>query len=593
MSHIFSAILLLFGVICIRLAKCQFPFGQQQQWYPAQNQWVVPSWQQQQQPVIVQQQQPWHHHHHHDDHHHHPPPPPIIVHHDHHDDHHHHVAHYAPIRNNGNAGDGNANNVNQQSVIPYRQEQFSPLGFDLTEAAEGVGSTPSEFQEQLPELYKTPTFIEQPQTVQQQPNLSSSGNVNNEFVAHNNNNKQQQHRVAVSNSRPTTTANGGGGAVQATQRQQQTPGNNRNNKNNKFDIGGTGPRRRITTAAVRLPAGGGGATAATNPALVLNNNGNNNKLGTNGNGIQHQQQLRKLLLLTGPTTTTKTTPATTTTAGPAIGKTKLVATKRPAVGPPAFAPPKIDPHSQAVPAKQPIESAISREFDLPPPPPPSRFLPDVEKLRIDELLRQKATAHQRHDVDSENFQFDEFTKFSTISSTISSSISETTPPPLTVTVTTTETTVRPTITTTVTSTLARLTAATAANAAAKPTPKSPNESFLSCCRAKRVPKSCESRCNFDVLSKKILTALFLNTDKCPSENGLELFTCAAQDSDHTDCCKGKKVQRTSAGNKCLAFCNLSPDAPRVQADASYLPCWAVLNEIKNCFRDKLTANLHI
>ena len=70
--------------------------------------------------------------------------------------------------------------------------------------------------------------------------------------------------------------------------------------------------------------------------------------------------------------------------------------------------------------------------------------------------------------------------------------------------------------------------------------------------------------------------------------GLDLFTCAAQESDHTKCCNRKRVQRTAAGDKCLAFCNLAPESPRFQADASYLPCWAVLNEVKSCFVEKIT-----
>lgn len=73
--------------------------------------------------------------------------------------------------------------------------------------------------------------------------------------------------------------------------------------------------------------------------------------------------------------------------------------------------------------------------------------------------------------------------------------------------------------------------------------------------------------------------MFLGSDKCPTEFGLDLFTCAAQDSDHSSCCKSKNVHSTAAGDKCLAFCNLAPDAPKIQLDASYLPCWAVLNEV--------------
>uniref|UniRef100_A0AC34QWP6 Uncharacterized protein n=2 Tax=Panagrolaimus sp. JU765 TaxID=591449 RepID=A0AC34QWP6_9BILA len=114
----------------------------------------------------------------------------------------------------------------------------------------------------------------------------------------------------------------------------------------------------------------------------------------------------------------------------------------------------------------------------------------------------------------------------------------------------------------------------------------PNSVFLSCCKGKNVAKSCESRCNFDILTKKILTGMFLGTDKCPQSHGLDLFSCAAQDSDHTPCCRRMNVQKTGAGDKCLAFCKMTPDS-MFQADASYLPCWAVLNKIKTCFRDAI------
>ncbi|KAE9547762.1 hypothetical protein FO519_009028 [Halicephalobus sp. NKZ332] len=117
--------------------------------------------------------------------------------------------------------------------------------------------------------------------------------------------------------------------------------------------------------------------------------------------------------------------------------------------------------------------------------------------------------------------------------------------------------------------------------------RDPNSFFLSCCKHKNVAKTCESRCNFDVLTKKILTGMFLGTDSCPQSNGLDLFSCAAQDGDHTPCCRRNKVHNTSAGEKCLNFCRMTPDH-NFQADASYLPCWAVLNKIKTCFKDAIT-----
>ncbi|KAI6194390.1 protein of unknown function DB domain-containing protein [Aphelenchoides besseyi] len=114
----------------------------------------------------------------------------------------------------------------------------------------------------------------------------------------------------------------------------------------------------------------------------------------------------------------------------------------------------------------------------------------------------------------------------------------------------------------------------------------PNKVFLQCCQDKKVAKTCESKCSFSGINKKSLTAMFLGTDPCPQKFGLDLFACAAQENDHTPCCKSKNVQRTSAGNKCLAFCNLRPET-RFQADASYLPCWGVLHDVKDCFKEAI------
>ncbi|CAD6192013.1 unnamed protein product [Caenorhabditis auriculariae] len=114
----------------------------------------------------------------------------------------------------------------------------------------------------------------------------------------------------------------------------------------------------------------------------------------------------------------------------------------------------------------------------------------------------------------------------------------------------------------------------------------PNEKFLSCCKKRSVDKSCERICSFDVLNKKTLTGMFLGTDPCPQSNGLDLLQCAADNDDHTQCCIERDVTRTSAGNKCLGFCNMKPGVT-FQADVSMLPCWSVLNDIKQCFKENL------
>lgn len=52
--------------------------------------------------------------------------------------------------------------------------------------------------------------------------------------------------------------------------------------------------------------------------------------------------------------------------------------------------------------------------------------------------------------------------------------------------------------------------------------------------------------------------MFLGSDPCPQSNGRDLLTCAAQEMDHTECCKARGVALTSAGDKCLGFCQMSP-----------------------------------
>ncbi|KAK6736959.1 hypothetical protein RB195_019572 [Necator americanus] len=116
--------------------------------------------------------------------------------------------------------------------------------------------------------------------------------------------------------------------------------------------------------------------------------------------------------------------------------------------------------------------------------------------------------------------------------------------------------------------------------------KNPNAAFLGCCKAVKVAKSCERICNFDILNKKTLTGMFLGTDPCPQSYGLELLQCAAQSDDHTECCRSKGVHTTTAGDKCLGFCNMKPGVT-FQADVSMLPCWGVLNDIKTCFKDSI------
>lgn len=116
--------------------------------------------------------------------------------------------------------------------------------------------------------------------------------------------------------------------------------------------------------------------------------------------------------------------------------------------------------------------------------------------------------------------------------------------------------------------------------------KEPNDVFLQCCRDTGIDSKCHSRCNFDTLTKKVLTGMFLGTDPCPQKNGRNMLECAAQKGDHTPCCMERGVHTTAAKNKCLGFCVMTPGST-FMADISMLPCWAVLNDIKGCFKDAI------
>uniref|UniRef100_A0A183BX50 A_deaminase domain-containing protein n=1 Tax=Globodera pallida TaxID=36090 RepID=A0A183BX50_GLOPA len=62
--------------------------------------------------------------------------------------------------------------------------------------------------------------------------------------------------------------------------------------------------------------------------------------------------------------------------------------------------------------------------------------------------------------------------------------------------------------------------------------------------------------------------MFLGRDKCPSEHGIDLLSCAG-----------------------FTFCDLNPETMKVTADASYMPCLTVLKEIKTCFQEKILSVL--
>ncbi|EYC44358.1 hypothetical protein Y032_0464g1939 [Ancylostoma ceylanicum] len=118
--------------------------------------------------------------------------------------------------------------------------------------------------------------------------------------------------------------------------------------------------------------------------------------------------------------------------------------------------------------------------------------------------------------------------------------------------------------------------------------KDANAVFLGCCKTAKVAKSCERICNFDILNKKVLTGMFLGTDPCPQSYGLELLQCAAQSDDHTACCRSKGVHTTSAGDKCLGFCNMRPGVTFQACNIQLYDKGHTGNVSHDCYSHRLT-----
>jgi hypothetical protein len=74
-----------------------------------------------------------------------------------------------------------------------------------------------------------------------------------------------------------------------------------------------------------------------------------------------------------------------------------------------------------------------------------------------------------------------------------------------------------------------------------------------------------------------------NTDACKGNQAPLMFQCGGKKHDHTECCKQKGVHTTTAGDKCLVFCNVSPSATAPPAGPQLFPCLAKLPEVNDCF----------
>ncbi|WKX99726.1 hypothetical protein Q1695_014529 [Nippostrongylus brasiliensis] len=110
----------------------------------------------------------------------------------------------------------------------------------------------------------------------------------------------------------------------------------------------------------------------------------------------------------------------------------------------------------------------------------------------------------------------------------------------------------------------------------------PNFIFHTCCEARGLPDACLRHCHFNTYTARALEQMFYKNDKCPIEAAHEIHYCAAQGMDHRPCCARSGVADTSAGNKCLAFCDQTPNR-FTPVDPSYLPCYDIFENMKRCF----------
>ncbi|VDM58206.1 unnamed protein product [Angiostrongylus costaricensis] len=112
--------------------------------------------------------------------------------------------------------------------------------------------------------------------------------------------------------------------------------------------------------------------------------------------------------------------------------------------------------------------------------------------------------------------------------------------------------------------------------------QNPNFLFHSCCEERRLPAACIQRCHFNTYEKEVLESMFVGTDECHIDFLPEMQFCAAQGMDHSKCCIENGVSGTTAGEKCLTFCDQRPDL-YTPIDYSYAPCYDRFESMKRCF----------
>ncbi|KAL6727360.1 hypothetical protein Aduo_009245 [Ancylostoma duodenale] len=114
----------------------------------------------------------------------------------------------------------------------------------------------------------------------------------------------------------------------------------------------------------------------------------------------------------------------------------------------------------------------------------------------------------------------------------------------------------------------------------------PNFLFHSCCEERRLPAACVQRCHFNTYEKEVLESMFVGTDECPIDFLPEMQFCAAQGMDHRKCCAATGVADTTAGDKCLTFCDQRPDL-YTPINYSYAPCYDRFENMKRCFYNEI------
>uniref|UniRef100_A0A0N5C9F7 DB domain-containing protein n=1 Tax=Strongyloides papillosus TaxID=174720 RepID=A0A0N5C9F7_STREA len=109
--------------------------------------------------------------------------------------------------------------------------------------------------------------------------------------------------------------------------------------------------------------------------------------------------------------------------------------------------------------------------------------------------------------------------------------------------------------------------------------------FKQCCLDRNIPDDCKRKCTYENYTKEAIMQMYLGRDNCPISYARELHFCAAQGTDHSECCKRRGVNTTPAGDKCLIFCDQRPGSVAM-LDASYLHCYIQFENIKSCFSEK-------